>query len=99
MRGVRIPNRLCEWCGEDYHPRRQTQRVCGLSCRAHLRWSTTTLAQRKAHADAMRAHQARRRVAGIRSLLAGAKSLGDAYRLGYDRGYKHGWQTGRRRAA
>jgi hypothetical protein len=35
----------------------------------------------------------------LKAKLAGCKTLGEAYRLGFTRGYQQGWQTSKRKAA
>lgn len=81
---------VCVWCDEVYHPFRKSQRCCSKTCGAQER-DARTPANIAARMRGLEALRNQRRPSKVSAKLAGCKTLGEAYRLGFRDGYGLGW--------
>lgn len=95
MSAKRLP-KDCPECGETFQPSHARQVCCSRSCAAARSWKRSE-ARRTAWWKSSIQTRKPRNLAALKALLAGCQTLGDAYRLGFTRGYQQGWQTGKRR--
>ena len=92
----RRPERPCAWCGAPFRGTYAAQQTCSRSCRSQRQWALRA-PNRTAFVAAGREAQRRKRIATLKAKLAGVRTLGEAYRLGYQAGYQWGWAVSRRR--
>ncbi len=86
----------CQECGETFHPHHRQQACCSRSCGA-ARSSRLSEKRRMAWVNASMKARRPKLIASLRNELLQCKTLGDAYRLGYTKGYRCGWQKRDRR--
>ncbi len=87
---------VCPECGADYHPHHRTQQTCSRSCGAARSYRLS--AKRKtAWWQASIQTRRPRNVARLAEQIKGCKTLGDAYRLGFKKGYGQGYQAAERK--
>ena len=84
--------KVCPECSESFHPHHRDQECCGYSCSAR-RSARLSEKRRTAWAKASVMTRRPKNLERLKAQLAGCKTLGDAFRLGFKKGYGQGYQA------